>query len=212
MPQRPLARAVLIFCIGLLVLLIGIAGYLYATGALDGDQNVSGMAKPDIGGPFELVDQTGETRRAEDFRGRYMLVYFGYTYCPDICPTSLLEMTRALDLLEAQAPEKEAKVTPVFVTVDPERDTVEALADYAGHFHENLVALTGSDEEVARAAKAYRVYYSKAEVEGDDDDAYLMDHSSFIYLMGPDGEYVTHYSHMAGAEEMAADMAKRVEG
>jgi protein SCO1/2 len=210
MPQSPFARAVLVFCAGALLLLMGLAGYLYSTGALDGGQNVSGMGQPDIGGPFELVDQQGEARTTEDFRGRYMLIYFGYTYCPDICPTSLLEMSRALDLLQADAPEKADAVIPVFITVDPERDTVEAMADYATHFHEDLVALTGSEEQVAQAAKEYRVYYQKAEDSGG--GAYLMDHSSFIYLMGPDGDYVTHYSHNVDAEAMAADMARRVDG
>jgi protein SCO1/2 len=210
MPKSPLARAILVFCIGLVLLLVGIAGYFYVTGKLDGDQDVSGMGRPQIGGPFELVDQRGEPMRDEDFRGRYMLVYFGYTYCPDVCPTSLLEMSRALDLLEKRAPEKAEAVTPVFITIDPERDTVAAMADYATHFHEDLVALTGSSGQVAAAANAYRVYYGKVDAGSGDPDAYLMDHSSFIFLMGPDGDYLTHFSHSAKAEEIAEGLEKRV--
>jgi protein SCO1/2 len=151
-----------------------------------------------VGGPFTLVDQHGQERTEQDFAGRYMLIYFGYTYCPDFCPMSLSNMTQAMDLLPPEAAEQ---VVPVFITVDPERDTVAQLAEYAPLFHPRLVALTGSAEATKQAAQAYRVYFAKA---GDDDsDAYLMDHSTFIYLMGPDGEYVRHFAHNATPEEMA---------
>jgi cytochrome oxidase Cu insertion factor (SCO1/SenC/PrrC family) len=166
----------------------------------------SGTAE--IGGPFELVDQTGQTRRDSDFLGRYMLVYFGYTYCPDVCPTSLLAISQALRLLEERAPEAAEQVVPLFITVDPERDTVEALAAYAPSFHPDLVALTGTPQQVAAAAKAYRVYYAKAEDESS--GTYLMDHSSFIYLMGPDGTYLTHFSHSAQAKEIAEGLARYI--
>jgi cytochrome oxidase Cu insertion factor (SCO1/SenC/PrrC family) len=152
-----------------------------------------------VGGPFMLIDQHGEERTQQDFAGRYMLIYFGYTYCPDFCPMSLSNMTRAMDLLPPEAAEQ---VVPVFITIDPERDTVAQLAEYAPLFHPRLVALTGSPEATKQAAQAYRVYFAKA---GDDDsDAYLMDHSTFIYLMGPDGRYVRHFAHNASPEEMAA--------
>ena len=152
-----------------------------------------------VGGPFTLTDQHGAARTAQDFAGRYMLIYFGYTYCPDICPMSLSNMTQALDLVP---PEQAEQVVPIFITVDPERDTVEQLAEYAPLFHPRLVALTGSPEATKEAAQAYRVYFAKA---GDQDsDAYLMDHSSFIYLMGPEGRYVRHFGHNAAPEEMAA--------
>jgi protein SCO1/2 len=151
-----------------------------------------------VGGPFTLVDQHGQERTEQDFAGRYMLIYFGYTYCPDFCPMSLSNMTQAMDLLPPEAAEQ---VVPVFITVDPERDTVAQLAEYAPLFHPRLVALTGSAEATKQAAQAYRVYFAKA---GDDDpDAYLMDHSTFIYLMGPDGDYVRHFAHNATPEEMA---------
>ena len=130
-----------------------------------------------------------------------MLVYFGYTYCPDVCPTSLSIMSQALDLLEAETGSLEDRVVPVFVTVDPARDDVPAMATYAEHFHPRLVALTGSDEQIAAAAKAYRVYYRKAEDPSASE--YLMDHSSFIYLMGPDGTYVSHFAHNASPQEVA---------
>ena len=158
-----------------------------------------------VGGPFNLVDQHGAKVTERDFAGRYMLIYFGYTYCPDVCPMSLANMTQALDLLP---PEEAEQVVPVFITVDPERDTVKQLAEYAPLFHPRLVALTGSPEAVKAAAQAYRVYFAKA---GDgDSDAYLMDHSTFIYLMGPDGRYVRHFAHDAAPEEIAAAIEEAV--
>jgi cytochrome oxidase Cu insertion factor (SCO1/SenC/PrrC family) len=152
-----------------------------------------------VGGPFTMTDQHGAQVTEQDFAGRHMLIYFGYTYCPDFCPMSLASMTQALDLLP---PEQAEQVVPIFITVDPERDTVAQLAEYAPLFHPRLVALTGSPEATKAAAQAYRVYFAKA---GDQDsDAYLMDHSTFIYLMGPDGRYVRHFAHNAAPEEIAA--------
>src|SRR3546814_15665391 len=116
-------------------------------------------------------------------------------------------MTQGLDLLAEQAADKAQAVLPVFITVDPERDTVEALATYAEHFHPRLLALTGTLEEVADAAKAYRIYYQK--VEEPDASDYLMDHSSVIYLMAPDGSYPTHLTHASTAEQTAKDLAQR---
>jgi len=160
-------------------------------------QNVAGVGEVLVGGPFELIDQNGAVRREADFRGDYMLVYFGYSFCPDICPTSLWAMTVALDSLPT---ETAARIQPVFVTVDPARDTVEALARYATNFHPRLVALTGSEQQVAEAAKAYRIYYAR---QGDGED-YLVDHTSLIYLIDPSGKYVTHFNHLASSEEIAA--------
>jgi cytochrome oxidase Cu insertion factor (SCO1/SenC/PrrC family) len=151
-----------------------------------------------IGGPFELVDHEGRTVREEDFRGKLMLVYFGYTWCPDVCPTELQTMSAALDLLGKDA----AAVAPIFITVDPERDTPEVMADYRGHFHPSFVALTGTKEQVAAAAKAWRVFYAKAKSERPDE--YLMDHSSFVYLMDRKGGYLTHFAPSAAPEAMAA--------
>jgi protein SCO1 len=162
---------------------------------------ISSMAggEATVGGPFTLTDQHGAEVTEQDFAGRYMLVYFGYTYCPDICPLSLANMTRAVDLL---SPDQADQVVPIFITVDPERDTVNQLAEYAPLFHPRLVALTGSPEAIKAAAQAYRVYFAKAGKDGTDD--YLMDHSTFIYLMGPDGRYVRHFAHNAAPEEIAA--------
>lgn len=164
-------------------------------------------AAPAIGGPFELVNGQGQTVTEADFRGRYMLVYFGYTYCPDVCPTTLATMGQALDMLP---PETAEKITPVFITVDPERDTPELVGEYVKHFHPRLVGLTGTAEQIRTVTQAYRVYYQKVEEEGDDPDAYLMDHSAIAYLMGPDGAFLTHFSHGIAPEKMAETLAEQV--
>jgi protein SCO1/2 len=151
-----------------------------------------------IGGPFTLVDQDGETRTEADFKGEYMLIYFGYTYCPDVCPTALNDMGLALGELGKSAD----KIRPVFITVDPARDTPERLKPYVANFHPRMVGLTGSDEAVTAAAKAYRVYFAKAKTEAEPGE-YLMDHTSIIYLMSPDGRYLTHFGHGTSIEAMA---------
>jgi protein SCO1/2 len=160
-----------------------------------------------IGGPFTLVDQTGRTVTQDTLKGQWSLVYFGYTYCPDVCPTSLSVMTFALEALPQAVA---AKITPVFVSVDPERDTVEQLALYHQSFHPSFLMLTGTPEQVREAAKAYRVYYRKA--ENDSATEYLMDHSSITYLMDPNGNYVTHFGHDVTADGMAESLKKTVGG
>jgi len=159
---------------------------------------------PLIGGPFTLVDQNGATVTDADFRGQYMLVYFGYTFCPDVCPTALNRNAEAMDVLGDQA----EKVVPIFITVDPERDTVEHMKEYAKFFHPRLVALTGSEEQVKAAAKAYRVFSAKVEDEGGDAENYLMDHTAITFMMGPDGRFLQHFSHDVTPEDMAERMRK----
>lgn len=191
MPKSLAARLSLAFSAIAVVLILGWLAWDHFAPKMEQGAAVS------IGGPFNLVDQHGRTVTEADFRGRYMLIYFGYTFCPDVCPTELQAMSQAVDQL---GPAGE-KVTPVFITVDPARDTVEQLAGYAEHFHPRLVALTGSPEQVAAAAKVYRVYYKK--VEQEDSAEYLMDHSSIIYLMGPEGEFLTHFSYGTEPARMA---------
>jgi cytochrome oxidase Cu insertion factor (SCO1/SenC/PrrC family) len=136
-----------------------------------------------VGGPFALTDQHGAAVTDASYRGRWMLVYFGYTFCPDVCPTELQTIAGALDKLGPQA----SQIAPLFVTVDPERDTAAALADYVKLFDDRIVGLTGTPDQIAAVARAYRVYYAKATSK--DSSTYLMDHSSFMYLMGPDGKF-----------------------
>lgn len=161
-----------------------------------------------IGGPFTLTDQTGRTVTDADYRGKFLLIYFGYTYCPDVCPTELGTMARALDLLGQQG----EKVQPLFISVDPERDTVAHLKEYVALFHPRLVGLTGTPEQVKAAARAYRVYYAKAPQEGAKPDEYLMDHSSFLYLMGPDGRFLGVYPAGTTADRVAQDLGTRIAG
>lgn len=194
----------------LTVVLLVVAAGLYGWSRFgQGGREAVGAAA--IGGPFELVDHTGEMRSEQDFRGRYMLVYFGFTYCPDVCPTGLATISRGLESLAGQAPEKAEAVVPVFITIDPERDDPEAMASYVSHFHDRMLGLTGTPEQIAEVAKEYRVYYRKVEEEEGTEGAYMMDHSSFIYLIGPDGNYVTHFAHDAAADEIAEGLAERVE-
>jgi len=150
-----------------------------------------------IGGPFALIDQTGTRRTDADFRGKLMLVYFGFTYCPDVCPTDLLQMTLALDQLGAAG----EAVQPIFITVDPERDTPAHLKEYMSLFHPRFVGLTGEAAAIREAARAYRAYYAKvALVNGD----YTLDHSAFIYLMDRNGEYLDFFPPGTSAELIAS--------
>lgn len=161
-----------------------------------------------IGGPFTLTDQDGRTVTDADYRGKYLLVYFGYTYCPDVCPTELGAMARAVDLLGVQG----EKVQPLLISVDPERDTVAHLKEYVPLFHPRLVGLTGTPEQVKAVAKAYRVYYAKAPLKDGRPDEYMMDHSSFIYLMGPDGRFLGVYPAGTTADRLAQDLGTRIAG
>lgn len=159
--------------------------------------------KASIGGPFNLVAHTGQRMSDQDFRGQYLLIYFGFTFCPDICPSALQVVAAALDKLG----DKADRITPVLITVDPERDGPEELARYVSSFHPRLVGLTGTLPEVEAAAKAYRVYFRKAKDQRSAAD-YTIDHTSIIYLMDPSGEYVTHFTHATSVETMAARLAK----
>ncbi len=152
----------------------------------------------DVGGPFELTDHNGRAVTEQSFRGRYMLVYFGYTWCPDVCPIDVLVMGQAVEMLGQVGDQ----VQPLFITVDPARDTVDALAIYAANFHARLLALTGSETEVAAAAAAYKVYYGKGE-EAESPDDYLVDHTDNMYLMGPDGVFLEVFPHGMRPSEIA---------
>jgi len=144
---------------------------------------------PQLGGHFSLTDQHGVPRTDADFKGKYQLIYFGYAFCPDICPMALSHITQALKILGNKA----EQVTPIFITVDPGRDNVEQLAVYVQNFHPSLVALTGTEQQVKQAKQAFKVYSSKVEEKGTTD--YLVDHTSIIYLMDRQGKFVTHFNH-----------------
>jgi protein SCO1/2 len=160
---------------------------------------VKGDSAVPVGGAFELTDQHGKAVTDETLKGKYRIVYFGFTFCPDICPTELANITAALDQLGDDA----AKFTPVFITVDPERDTRAVMADYLKSFHPSFVGLTGTPEQIARAAGAYRIFYSK-EVPKDAPDAYTMNHSGHVYVMDCEGRYIRHLDAGSSADAIAA--------
>jgi protein SCO1 len=154
-----------------------------------------------VGGPFRLVDQNGKMVTDADLKGKWSLVYFGYTHCPDACPTALNDIAVALDELGP----KRGAVRPVFITVDPERDTPEVLKAYVTAFDTPILALTGTPEEIAQAAKSYRVYYAKHPEAGGD---YSMDHTSVIYVMDPQGRFTASFTHESSPEEIAERLKK----
>ena len=139
-----------------------------------------------IGAPFTLTDQNGKRVSWDDFRGKYRLVYFGYTFCPDVCPVDLQRIMASFREFEKEAPARAAKVQPIFITVDPERDTPEVLKTYVAAFHPRLIGLTGTPDEIAKVAKDFVVVYGKAESAGASD--YLVNHSRTPMLFGPDGK------------------------
>ena len=151
-----------------------------------------------IGGAFELTAHDGSAAHNDSYSGRYRIVYFGFTFCPDICPTELQSISTALDMLGEDA----AKVQPLFITIDPERDDVAAMAAYLEHFHPSFVGLTGTPEQIEKVAQAYKIYYAKAAISEDPED-YTMNHSSFIYIMDCQGRYIRHLSQGAPPEEIA---------
>jgi len=138
-----------------------------------------------IGGPFTLVDKTGKTVRWDDFRGRYRIVYFGYTYCPDACPMDVQVMMQGFARFEKQAPALAAQIQPIFVSIDPARDTPAVVGEFAAAFSPRLLGLTGTAPQVAAAAKAFSAYYAKGQESA---GGYLMDHSRVAYLMDRDGK------------------------
>ena len=167
------------------------------------------QAQPAIGGAFTLTDQNGRIVTDRSYDGSYRLIYFGYTFCPDACPTELAVMARAVDELGASG----NKVQPVFITVDPARDTVKQLAGYVPLFHPRLAGLTGTPEQIAQVAKDYKVYYARADADPKaGPDTYLMNHTSFVYLMGPDGKFLTVFPAETDAEKMAAEIKKYMSG
>ena len=161
-----------------------------------------------FGGPFTLENSQGQTVRDSDFRGRWMLIYFGYTYCPDVCPTTLSTMAHALVSL----PKTDAdKLVPLFISIDPDRDTPALIGDYAKAFSPALIALTGTPDQVAEAAKVYKVFYRKVADKSNDPKAYTMDHSSLIYLMNPEGRFVTYYDDKITASALGSDLKQRLQ-
>ena len=196
-PKPPPSRIVYA-TMGLLlaVLLVGAGGVLWLSGN-------GGNSPISIGGPFTLQDGSGKPVTDRDFRGKYMLVYFGYTFCPDVCPTTLNAVADAMDKLGPAA----ARIRPLFITVDPKRDTPAVVKQYAAAFGPDITGLTGTPQEIAAAAKEYRVYYAEHRT-GPGPNDYSMDHSSVLYLMGPDGGFIAPVRADQSGTEIAASLKK----
>lgn len=200
--QRPARLTLIVLLTAILILLAGVAAWLVANGPAGTSSAGSGQGRALVGGPFTLTDQNGRPFTEADLEGSLTLIFFGYTYCPDICPLTLQSVATALDDLGADA----GRVMPVFVTVDPERDTPERLKEYVAWFDPRIVGLTGTREQVEGIKAAYRVYGQKVEDPERGPDDYLVDHSAVIYLMGPDGAFIRHFSHTTPPDEIAAGL------
>ena len=159
------------------------------------------VGKATVGGPFTLTDHTGKRVTEQDFRGKHMLVFFGFTHCPDICPAGLQLISAAL----AKIGDKAERFVPIFISVDPQRDTPETVATYVKNFDDRIVGLTGTPEEIASVAKAYKVFYEKMPNDASPED-YNMNHTSIIYVMDPKGEYVTHFTPMNSVDDMTTKL------
>jgi protein SCO1/2 len=169
------------------------------------------LAGAAIGGPFTLVDKNGRTVRWQDFAGKYRIVYFGYSFCPDVCPLDVQQMMRGFDLFAKAHPDLASQVQPIFITIDPERDTPQVVGQFAAAFSPRLLGLTGTPEQVAEAARTFKVYYARGkETPG----GYLMDHQRTAYLMGRHGEAMAllpvDEPGRKGAQDVAAELAKWV--
>ncbi|MDZ4276411.1 MAG: SCO family protein [Erythrobacter sp.] len=186
-----------------------IAGALALAGcnaaAPDAEPPLAGAA---IGGDFALTASDGRTVQWDDFAGKYRVVYFGYAFCPDICPTDMQRVAQGLKVLKASDPAKAAKIQPIFITIDPERDTPQVVGEFAAAFSPDIIGLTGTPDQIAATAKAFKVFYAKGEVvEG---GGYLVDHSAITYLFGPTGEPLATLPTDQGADAVAAELDRWV--
>lgn len=159
-----------------------------------------------VGGNFSLSATNGEVITQDNLYGKLSLVYFGFTFCPDLCPASLLKISQAIEKLPI---EQQKKIQTFFITIDPKRDTLEHLKTYVANFSPNFIGLSGNDAEIKQAASAYRVYYAKVEKEKDDQN-YLMDHSSYVYLMGKNGQLIVYFTLKTTVDEMVEELKKHL--
>lgn len=203
-PRQSSRRFGLILAAACVALVLAAAAVLLPSGRHPGGTGAA-SDPPATGGPFTLVDGNGKQVTDRDLRGKYLLVYFGYTFCPDVCPTTLNEISAAVDRLGPKA----ERVQPVFITVDPRRDTPDTVKRYTEQFSPRILGLTGTPEQVAAVSREYRVY-AAVHRTGDGPDDYTGDHSSVLYLMGPDGRFITRVPADKTGAEIAAALAGHI--
>ncbi|TNE33364.1 MAG: SCO family protein [Alphaproteobacteria bacterium] len=195
------------FLIAFFLLLSAVAVGLWAAGVFEPQEKASSsviLGVPQLGGSFTLVNQKGETVTDKSYRGKLMLIFFGYTNCPDVCPTEMQDIALTMQQLGDDA----ADVVPIFITVDPTRDTPEVMADFVSAFDPSLVGLSGTEKQIDDVKEKFRVYAEK--VPGDDPNYYLVNHTSYTYLMGRDGKLITVFSYGTPPEKMAAKIREQL--
>ncbi len=181
---------------------------LALTACNGGSSSLPPLAGARIGGPFTLTDGSGKTVTDRDFAGKYRIVYFGYTFCPDVCPVDVQTIGAGLKAFEQRDPAKAREVVPIFVTVDPERDTAPVVKAFVANFHPRMVGLTGTPQQIADIAKAYGIFFQKGKVSPG--GGYMMDHSRQAYLMGKDGQPIALLPTESGAEKVADELQRWV--
>lgn len=189
-------------------LTIAVSLALSSCGGASAPQEEPPLAGAAIGGDFALTNSKGETVRWGDFAGKYRIVYFGYTFCPDICPTDMSRVAQGLKALKASDPDKAGKIVPIFITIDPERDTQAVVGEFAAAFSPDIVGLTGTPQQIDAAAKAFKVFYAKGEAQPG--GGYLVDHSNVVYLFGPDGAPIATLPTDKDGKAVAAELARWV--
>jgi protein SCO1 len=200
-PQSSIRPSV-IFGLVTLLLALALGGYALMSGKV----MPTGSGTALVGGPFTMLNQKGETVTDKTYLGKPMLLFFGFTFCPDVCPTELQVMSAALSELG----DKGADIQPIFVTIDPERDTPAVMTSYVSNFGDRFIGLTGSAAQIAEMAQTYRVFYARQENKADPQN-YQMDHSSIIYLMGTDGKFLKHFSYSTDAKALADGIQKALD-
>ena len=181
---------------------------LSACGATSSAPQTPPLEGASIGGDFALINSGGQSVSWDDFAGQHRIVYFGFTYCPDICPTDMQRMAQGLQIFSEADPQAAANIQPIFITIDPERDTPEVVGEFTSAFSDDIIGLTGSPDAIKAAADAFKVYYSRG--QDTPGDGYLMDHSSIVYLFGPTGEPLATLPTDKGPEAVAAELARWV--